>query len=107
MSHRDMLSAQLRIESFNALPHGKPDEYGSKAWALMGTVVRYRQAAFQTLLAESPELRLAVTQRKRDTMKAIALANQGKMVSPQVAADRQRVRGLLQSFGIKPPAFLQ
>lgn len=73
----------------------------------MEVVTQYRQAAFRSLLAESPEIRMAVTQHKRDTAKAIALGNHGKLKSPQVAAERQRVRGLLQSFGIKPPASLQ
>jgi hypothetical protein len=102
-SLKDQLNAFVQSDVYKQLPFGGPTEDGTKAGEIMGIVKQYRTGAWNRMLAESPELRQAVYQRKLDIAKAIATGQQ----HPSVAGEQGRLgvfNTFLHRYGLNMPS---
>lgn len=101
-SLKDSLTKLVERPDFQKLTHGGPTEKGTQASAIMDIVKKYREAAFNQLLRESPSLKAAVNQRKLDIWRADMVgAKDPKAVAGQARMDN--INKLLHPYGLNLP----
>ncbi|MCA1397225.1 hypothetical protein [Bradyrhizobium sp. BRP56] len=102
VSLKETLTDLVTSDGYRELPHGAAADEGTKESALMDVMKKYREAAWEQTLSESPELQEAVMQHKLDVAKAVA---SGAKSVPAVAgqARMNALDQLLRPYGLSLP----
>ncbi|MVT66871.1 hypothetical protein GPL21_17365 [Bradyrhizobium pachyrhizi] len=99
---KETLTDLVTSDGYRELPHGAAADDGTKESALMDVMKKYREAAWEQTLGESPELQEAVMQHKLDVAKAVA---SGAKNVPAVAGQARMgvIEQLLKPYGLEFP----
>lgn len=98
-SLKDTLTRVVEDKQFQALPHGPSMVNGTRESAVTDVVMKYRQGAWQKMLAEHDDLREAVYKQRLDVGKAITEGRKSlKAAAAEPAMDR--INGFLKSYGL-------
>lgn len=94
-SLKDTLTGLVQTPEYNALPHGRSDEKGTRQWEIMGVVKKYREAAEKQMKADDQGLRDKLGARQQEIFKATSAGVQ----SLQAAGARPVVDNINKLLG--------
>lgn len=92
---KEALAGLIQSEAYTQLEDGASDVRGTKMWALMDIVTKYRQAGKAALLQKYPELRVQLSQRQLDVMARV----RAKRSEQTTVGTPTTARGLLNQMG--------